>query len=75
MSALIEGPPTDAEERDLVEITDAAGNVIERHYGTTEAEREAAHKAGKCTFMCGYCYKEACEYAESLDARKERTTP
>ena len=61
----IEPKPVDWQLRDCVEQFDNDGNLLVRHFGLTEKEKEDAHNAGNCVHMCGFCYDDACKWLDS----------
>lgn len=42
-----------------ITVQDAAGNLIERGYGASHAELEAAHNARTCGAWCAFCITDA----------------
>ena len=58
---IIEDEPEDACNRLCITVFDSNGVMVQRSYGETPEERQAAHDAHKCSAWCELCYQEACE--------------
>ena len=49
----------------IIELLDENGEVIQRWEGPSLNQRWEAHLKCTCTWDCGFCYQEACDFLET----------
>jgi len=62
MKEIIEPIPEDANNRICIEVFNADGILVQRGFGNSPEENQAAHDNGCCLWDCPICYEEGCNF-------------
>ncbi len=54
----------------MIEVSDAAGNVVESSRGFTSAQLKRMHDEQRCGAFCGHCYQAGMDWLDAQEAAR-----